>query len=170
MTGPDPEQRRRVFTAFYALPARDVMDPEVGAFAFVPPHLPIAGALDVLVGADHAWVVDAPGRSLAVRSVLLRQDLLRAILPAEGSYTRAARARHRSLAHGSADCICRFTRDRVLHTAAPETPCREVLRVVETKGALVIPVVDGGRIVGEIGAVQLLGALRQLLQARGEPA
>ncbi len=170
MAGPNPEQRRAVFDAFYALPARRVMDPDVDAFAFVPPHLPVEDALDVLAGTDHAWVVDDPGRSQEVRSILLRRDLIRAIQPAGESYSRASRARHRSLAHGSADCTCCFTRDRVLHSVTPATPCQEVLRVIEAKGALVVPVVDDGRLVGEIGPAQLLEALRRLLLVKEEPA
>ncbi len=45
-----------------------------------------------------------------------------------------------------------------------------MLRVIEAKGALVVPVVADGRLVGEIGPAHLLDALRRLLRDPDGPA
>jgi len=157
-----PETRQRVFEEFYQLPARQVMDTTFADAAFLPAHCDIAEVLDALVIADHAWVRAEDREDRRVNSIVLRQDLLRALEPPHASYTRFSSTRFRSLAHGSADCVCCFTEGRVLHSVAPDTPCRDVLHVMETKGVLYVPVVEDGLLIGELGALHLLQAVHAL--------
>ena len=163
-----PGTRQRVFEEFYQLPARQVMDTAFATATFLPPHCAITEVLDALVIADHAWVHAEDREDRRVSSIVLRHDLLRALEPPRSSYTRFSRARFRSLAHGSADCVCCFTEGRVLHSVAPETPCREVLHLMENKGALYVPVVEDDVLVGEIGAVHLLRAIHALKSREAE--
>ncbi len=158
----DPETRRRVFHAFYRLPARQVMDPTLEKAAFIGLHTPVLEALGILAGVDHAWVVERPGEDRRVRSILLRRDLVRALQPAEDSYSRLVGARSRSLAHGAADCTCCFTEGRVLHGVGPEAPCRQVVHLMNATGALYIPVLEGNDLVGEIGSLQVIRALHRI--------
>ena len=156
------ETRKRVFEEFYQLTARQVMDPTFAAAAFLPAHCPISEVLDALVDADHAWVRAEGTDNHRITSIILRRDLLQALEPPRPSYTRISRVRFHSLAHGSADCACRFTEGRVLHEVAPETPCRDVLHTMERKGAVYLPVVEDGILIGEIGAEHLVRAIRSV--------
>jgi len=153
-----PELRREVYEAFYRLTARDLMKRDVEAAAFVPPHMPVEQLFSLFLGTDHAWVRVAPDSGRKIGSVLLRRDLLQALEPTHDSYSRLSTARFRSLAHGSADCICCFHEGRVLHAVRPGTKCRDVLRLMESKGAIYLPVMEGDELVGEIGSVDLLRA------------
>jgi CBS domain-containing protein len=156
------ETRQRVFEEFYRLPAREVMDTGLTRAAFLPPHCNIGAVLDAFVAADHVWIHADGAPERRVESIVVRQDLLRALEPPNDSYTRVSRARFRSLAHGSADCVCCFTEGRVLHRAAPDTPCRDILRLMESKGVQYVPVVEDDLLVGEIGASHLLRAIQEL--------
>ncbi len=164
------ETRQRVFEEFYQLPARQVMDTAFANAAFLPPHCDITVVLDALVIADHAWVHGEDREDRRVISIVLRQDLLRALEPPHASYTRFSRARFRSLAHGSADCVCCFTEGRVLHSVALDTPCRDVLHLMETKGIHYVPVVEDGLLIGEIGALHLLQAVHALKSREPTPS
>ncbi len=164
----DPALRRKVYERFYQLPARGIMNGDLERLVFLPPHVPVEELLDVFVEADHAWILaGGPGARRRVESILLRRDLLRALEPTHASYTRFSTARFRSLAHGSADCICCFHEGRVLHTVTPETTCREALRLMESKGASYLAVFEGGEMLGEIGATDLLRSLAAAYRAEG---
>lgn len=154
--------RQRVFEEFYQRTAQEVMDESCASAAFLPPHCSISTALDALVTADHAWIHAEEDVDRRVESILIREDLLRALAPPHASYTRFSSSRAHSLAHGSADCVCRFTEGRVLHRVAPDTTCREILHLMEGKGARFLPVVEDSLLLGEIGAVQVLRTLRRL--------
>jgi len=153
-----PDTRKRLYEAFYRLPARDVMNHDVEQMLFLPPHMPVEDLLKPFLGTDHAWVRRAPDSGRRIESIVLRKDLLRALEPTQRSYSSFSTARFQSLAHGSADCICCLHEGRILHAVSPDTPCLEVLRTMASKGALYLPVVDGQQLVGEIGAVDLLRA------------
>ncbi|WP_025321061.1 CBS domain-containing protein [Deferrisoma camini] len=167
MPSHDPEDIRRLFEAFYALPARDVMDPTFRAAAFLPPHMPVLDAVEVFQSVDHAWIVPDPARRFGVQSILLRRDLLRAMEPTHESYSKFLRLRFRSLAHGAADCTCCLVEGRVLHRVGPDTPCRDVVHLMESKGALWLPVIEGDELVGEIGSLQVIRALHRLRSGAG---
>lgn len=154
--------RQRVFEEFYQLTAREVMDATFARTAFLPPHCAISKALEALVTADHAWIHAENDVDRRVESILVREDLLRALGPPHASYTRFSSTRAHSLAHGSADCVCRFTEGRVLHRVAPDSTCREILRLMEGKGARYLPVVEDGLLIGEIGAIDVLRTMRRL--------
>lgn len=161
----DIEDRRRVFQDFYALEARELMDPDVDRFTYLPLHLPMLEAIELFTRVDHAWVTADTGTAAPkLESILLRADLLRAVQPAHPSYTRFRRARFLSLAHGAADCTCCFTAGRVLHRVPPHATCKEVVHLLEAKGASYIPVVEGDRFLGEIGPRQVMTALHRLHQ------
>lgn len=162
-----PETRRLVFEAFHNLPAARVMDRELAGAAFLPTHCPITEVLEAFLTADHAWVHDPRAPERRVTSIIVRQDLLRALEPTHSSYTRLRHLRFQSLAHGSADCVCCFTEGRVLHPVAPATPCREVLRLMERKDTQYVPVMEQGVLVGEIGAAQLVRAVLRLQAEHG---
>ena len=164
----DPALRRKVYESFYRLPARAIMNRDLERLVFLPPHVPVEELLDVFVEADHAWILARPpGSRRRVESILLRRDLLRGLEPTHASYSRFSAARFRSLAHGSADCICCFHEGRVLHTVTPETTCREALRLMESKGASYLSVLEAGEMVGEIGATDLLRSLAAAYRAEG---
>ncbi|GAB4250813.1 CBS domain-containing protein [Deferrisoma sp.] len=162
-----PEDIRRLVEAFHDLPAREIMDPTFAAAAFLPPHMPVLDAIEVFLTVDHAWIVPNPPARSGLQSILLRRDLFRALEPAEASYSRFLKLRFRSLAHGAADCTCCFTEGRVVHRVAPDTPCGEVVHLMESKSVLWVPVVDGDELVGEIGSLQVIRALHRL--RTGEP-
>lgn len=154
--------RRERYEVLYRLTAREVMNADLGSMAFIPPHLPMDELLELLLGVDHAWVRLSPGAGRRVVSVVLRQDLLRALEPGHRSYSGLSAVRFRSLAHGSADCACCFHEGRVLHPVRPNAACREVLGLMARKGILYVPVVEGEELVGEIGAADVLRALRRV--------
>jgi CBS-domain-containing membrane protein len=153
--------RKRVFTVFYDLTARDLMDTEFRNAAFVGPHGPVIELLEMFLTVDHAWVV-AEGGERRVESIIVRQDLLPALAPTQASYSRLHRARFRSLAHGSADCFCCFAEGRILHRVPPDALCRDILHAMEDRGIQYVPVVDQGVLVGEIGSPHLLAAIYRL--------
>ncbi len=161
------EKRRRLFDAFYHLTARQIMDSSLERSVFIPPHIPVLQTLELFTRVDHAWVREHEDSGRRIRSILLRRDVFRALAPPHVSYTRFLRLRFHSLPHGAADCICCFTEGRVLHVVGPDTPCSEVLHLMETKGVLYLPVMEGGEIVGEIGSLQVVRVLCRLQQETG---
>lgn len=162
-----PEARRAVYDAFFRLTARDLMTSVLDDEDFVPPHLPVEALLERFLVRDHAWVRVAPDSGRRVWSIVLRRDVFRALQPLQDSYTRFSAVRFQSLAQGSADCICCFHEGRVLHSVAPATGCAEVLRIMVSKGALYLPVMDSGELVGEIGSLGVLRAVYRLYQILG---
>lgn len=165
-----PAVRKELYEAFYGLRAREIMNPNLRGMAFLPPHLPMEKLLDLFLETDHAWVRRAPDSGLRIQSIILRRDVLRALEPTHDSYSRFSTARFRSLAHGSADCICCLHEGRVLHAVAPDTTCLEVLRTMDAKGALYLPVLTEGALVGEIGSIDLLRAAHRTHATHGSPA
>ncbi len=166
--GTSPEgKRRRLFDAFYRLTAREIMDPSLERAAFVPPHMPVLRTLGLFTRVDHAWVRESEDSGRRIASILLRRDVFRALAPPHASYTRFLKLRFHSLSHGAADCICCFTEGRVLHAVEPDTPCTEVLHLMEAKAVLYLPVLERGEIVGEIGSLQVVRALHRLQQETG---
>lgn len=161
------EARRRLLDSFHGLEAGAIMRRDLRTILLVPPHLPVADLLDAFRTMDHAWVRLKPDSGRRIRSIVTRRDLLRSLLPTRGSYTSYAAARLGSLAHGSADCICRFHEGRVLHAVAPSTRCDEALRVMEDKRLLYLPVLEGGELVGEIGEGDLLRAVHGFATEHG---
>ena len=160
---------RELFEAFYRLRARQVMDPTLGRAAFLPPHAPVLGTLDLFARVDHAWILESEDSPRRIRSILLRRDLFRALAPTQASYSRFQKLRFHSLAHGAADCICCFTEGRVLHAVDPDTPCADVVHLMESKALLYLPVIERGEIVGEIGSLEIIQALRRLRENQGAP-
>ena len=157
----DPQSRREAFDAFYALTASQIMDRRMDKTLFVALHTPIDKAVELLLDHDHAWVaedLDAPRR---VISILLREDLLSGLEPTQRSYSRFSRLRYKSLAHGSAECTCRFCEGRVLHTVAPDTSCLDLTHTMVSKSATYLPVMENGEMVGEIGQQHLIAALHR---------
>ncbi|GAB4262876.1 MAG: hypothetical protein Kow0092_13440 [Deferrisomatales bacterium] len=159
-----PEDIRTLVQAFHALPAREIMDTSFAAAAFLPPHVPVLDALEVFLTVDHAWIVPDPPSREGLESILLRRDLFRALEPADASYSRFLKLRFRSLAHGAADCTCCFTEGRVVHRVGPDTPCGDVVHLMESKSILWVPVVGGDELVGEIGSLQVIRGLHRLRQ------
>jgi predicted transcriptional regulator len=166
----DAEARKRVFDRFYELPAREIMDTSFAHTAFVSPHCSVVESLEIFLKVDHAWVLGDPTTGREVTNIILRRDLLRTLEPTSASYSRFKRARFKSLAHGSADCTCCFTEGRVLHPIPPEMKCREIFHLMESKEALYLPVVEGGELVGEIGSIHLLLAIRRIQTGQPRPS
>lgn len=157
----DPQTRREAFDAFYQLTASQIMDRRLDNTAFLPLHTSIDKAVELLLEHDHAWMVedvDAPRR---VVSILLRQDILSGLEPTHRSYSRFSRLRYKSLAHGSAECTCRFCEGRVLHPIKPDTSCRDLMHTMVSKSAAYLPVMEDGELVGEIGQQHLIAALHR---------
>ena len=155
------QSRREAFEAFYALTAEKIMDRRLDPAGFLPMHTPIDRAVELLLQYDHAWIaldMSAPRR---ICSILLRNDLLGGLEPTHRSYSRISRLRYKSLAHGSAECTCRFCEDRVLHPVTPDTSCRDLLHVMVSKSVVWLPVMEGDELVGEIGQQHLLAALHR---------
>ncbi len=141
------------------------MDRDLAETVFLPAHYPVRDVFETFLSVDHAWVLAEGGGPRRVSSILVPQDLLRALEPTQETYSRFNKMRFRSLAHGSADCICCFTEGRVLQRVTPDASCAEVLHTLESTGALHLPVLDGQEMVGEIGAAQIFRALQRI---RGE--
>ena len=165
-----PAARRRLYEVFYGLRAGEVMNSDVAGMAFLPPHQPVEELLELFLETDHAWVRQAPDSGLKIESIILRRDILRALEPTQDSYSRFSTVRFRSLAHGSADCICCLYEGRVLHAVTPDATCLQVLRTMDNKGALYLPVLAEGELVGEIGSVDLLRAAHRTHATHGSGA
>lgn len=152
----------KLVSKFYELKVKDVMDSRHWDLPVVDMEAPIEHVLTILMGKNHAWVVDdMKARNLI--GIITEKDFLAILAPLRPAPYSFGFPNIKSLKYGTAQIAKDLMTTKII-TCTPEATIREVIGKMVGYRVRRLPVVEtGDKIVGEITLSTILRKYRDAL-------
>jgi CBS domain-containing protein len=127
---------------------------------------PLQEILTLLGERDRLWVRKAGAGDTPV-GLVTRRDVLASLMPPRPGYAGLRSSRFPSVARGTADCADCYTGAKRVPLCHPGDKVSDLIRRAVRNGETVAAVVEGDRLLGEIGIEHLIHELLRLIEKAG---